>query len=71
MPRQNDVGNEAHAMGQGKCTRDTERAILVVIDDRSIWIPKSCVHDDSEVWEPGQEGEVVTKRWWAEKNGHA
>lgn len=70
MPRQNDSGNEAHTMGEGKCTRDTEKALLVKIDDKDLWIPKSCVHDDSEVYEVGHEGTVVVKRWWAEKNGH-
>lgn len=71
MPRQNDSGSEAHAMGQGKCKRDTEKALLITIDDKDVWVPKSCVHDDSEVYEVGHEGEVVVKRWWAEKNGHA
>lgn len=71
MARQNDVGNEAHTMGEGKCTRDTEKALLVKIDGKDVWIPKSVVHDDSEVYEVGHEGEVIVRRWWAEKNGHA
>jgi hypothetical protein len=70
MPRTNDSGSEGHAMGLGKCSSDTEKALLVVIDGKNIWVPKSVVHDDSEVYKVGDEGELLVKRWWAEKNGH-
>ena len=32
-------------------------------------IPKSVLHDDSEVYESGTEGELVVMRWWAQKEG--
>lgn len=63
-------GDEAHTMGDGKCTRATEKALLVLIDGKETWVPQSVVHDDSEVWKVGDEGTLVVKQWWAEKNGH-
>lgn len=67
MPRE---GDEPHVMGNGKCIRATDRAVLVRIGDKEIWIPQSVVHDDSEVFKEGDEGKIVTKQWWAERNGH-
>ena len=32
-------------------------------------IPKSVLHDDSEVYESGTEGELIVMRWWAQKEG--
>lgn len=31
------------------------------------WVPKSVIHDDSEVYEKGGEGKLVVKTWWAQK----
>jgi hypothetical protein len=31
--------------------------------------PFSVIHDDSEVFEPGQVGKVVVQEWWADKQG--
>lgn len=67
MPR---TGDEPHTMGDGKCTRATEKALLVLIGDKETWVPQSVVHDDSEIYKVGDEGTLVVKRWWAEKNGH-
>lgn len=33
------------------------------------WVPKSQIHDDSEVYKKGQEGDLIVKSWWAEQNG--
>jgi len=35
------------------------------------WIPKSMIHDDSEVYDAGDNssGELVIKGWWAEQEG--
>lgn len=33
------------------------------------WVPQSQIHDDSEVWKPGQTGRLVVNEWWAEKKG--
>lgn len=72
MASRNDGGNEPHTMGEGKITRETDKAVLAKIADRDTWIPKSCIHDDSEAFDmEHSEGTIVVKRWWAEKNGHA
>lgn len=48
---------------------ETDRALLCVIDERQRWIPKSVVHEDSEVFEQGDQGTLVLFRWFAEKEG--
>lgn len=37
------------------------------------WVPKACVHDDSEVFDAGDNasGRLVIKTWWAEREGWA
>jgi hypothetical protein len=54
------------------CVRETEKAILVEasdLPDQQMWIPKSCVHDDSEVFKKDDEGTLVVMEWFATKNG--
>lgn len=51
------------------CIRATEDAILVNVENEEVWIPQSQVHDDSEVWEEGDEGDLVVTRWIAQKKG--
>jgi len=51
------------------CIRQTAKAILVVIEDVERWIPQSAIHDDSEVWQDGDKGELVVAGWFAEKVG--
>ena len=74
-------GKEPHALGAGKAIRESHsgKALLVALDDEfdpfgknvEIWIPKSVIHDDSEVYEEDDEGEILVHLWWAEKNGYA
>jgi len=65
------ASNDAVTIGRGRCVRETEKAILVQIDDEDDerWIPKSVVHDDSEVYEMPGEGTVVVQKWWATREG--
>jgi hypothetical protein len=68
------ASNEGVSLGQGKCTRATDKALLIDLesgDER--WVPASVIHDDSEVYDSGDnsEGEVVVAKWWAEKEGLA
>lgn len=68
MPRDSS-GDDAHDMGEGSVTRETEKAILVAFEGSGErWVPKSVVHDDSEIWKKGDTGKLVVKMWWAEKN---
>jgi hypothetical protein len=50
------------------------RAILVELEDEPgdgpFWIPKSALHEDSEVWsEKNGDGELIVKAWFARKEG--
>ena len=50
---------------------ETDRAILCIIENEEFWIPKSQIHDDSEVYEKGQDGTLIVTEWWAKKEGLA
>lgn len=57
------------------CTavRETPKAVLVDMPDYTddqVWVPKSQIHDDSEVWEDsvdGGTGTLIVSTWWAEQ----
>lgn len=51
------------------CVGETEKALKVLIEGETFWIPKSVVHDDSEVYEKDHEGVLVVQEWFAEKEG--
>jgi hypothetical protein len=58
------------SMGGATCTRETAKAILVVMTGgKEEWIPQKAVHDDSEVWRKGQAGKLVVARWFARMRG--
>lgn len=50
---------------------ETQQAVLFeLIEGDQVWVPKSVIHEDSEVWKEGQEpGELVVKHWFAKKEG--
>ena len=48
---------------------ETDLALLCNIDDKKHWIPKSVVHEDSEVSSEGDTGTIALQRWFAEKEG--
>lgn len=60
-------------LGYGRSLYVTERAIKIYLNeyDDEVWFPHTHIHDDSEVWEAGQEGEVVVTKWIAEQKGYA
>ncbi len=45
--------------------RETTAALLCRIDGDDHWIPKSHIHDDSEVYEMGTNGELIVSEWIA------
>ena len=58
------------SVGDAVVLRETAKAVLVEVDGGQTWIPKSCIHDDSEVWNTENgEGELVVKAWFARKEG--
>lgn len=52
-----------------ECVGETSAAINVMITSGQphVWIPKSQVHDDSEVYERGGTGALIITRWIAEQ----
>ena len=54
-------------------TKESRDALMVWIDGKSRWIPKSAIHDDSEVYDSDMHnsGKLVAYEWWAEKEGLA
>lgn len=72
------MGSDApYSLGEAECIRESEKGLLVDLidagatDDEPVWIPKSAVHDDSEVYDEDENsvGELIVKHWWAEKEG--
>jgi hypothetical protein len=62
--------NDPVSVGQARVLRATTKALLVEVDGEQTWVPKSCIHDDSEVWRDDSEpGELVVKAWFARKEG--
>lgn len=57
--------------GPVKCTYDRPLAILCtpLSGGEPFWVPKSVLHDNSEVYAVGHSGSLVVKTWWAEKEG--
>jgi len=62
----------AMKLGKATCIRETDGAVLCEGPHLKgeVWIPKSVLHDDSEVYDAGKNstGTLVVKDWWAEKN---
>jgi len=59
------------SLGQSEIIRETDKALLFETEEAGeVWIPKSAIHDDSEIWKDGQDpGELIVKNWFAEKEG--
>lgn len=52
------TGNEDRLRALGDADHDL---------DEETWVPKSVIHDDSEVWQTKQEGDLIVHAWWARK----
>jgi len=68
------MGYNDHELGQdigtAKVLRVTDKALLVKLEDhgdREVWIPKSQIHDDSEVYAADTEGVLIVTSWMANK----
>lgn len=64
-----DEDDEGVDFPEASCLKETPKAILVNRGKGDLWVPKSVIHDDSEVYEEGHEGTLIVKRWWAEEKG--
>lgn len=60
-------------LGACKVLAATEKALKVQleVEDAPRWVPKSQIHDDSEVFDANHndEGDLVVTQWFAEKEG--
>lgn len=73
------MSDEPVKMGRVFCSKATRfqdgsfKSLLIqdleIVNGEPTWIPYSHIHDDSEVYRPGDQGELVVKRWFAEKRG--
>lgn len=71
MGRRNDDGDDPCTVTEdSRVIKDTGKALLVDIDGDEVWIPKSVIHDDSEVYKEDTEGELIVKLWWAREHGY-
>ena len=70
------------SLGYGKCIHHTtslsnkstgtgEGALRIKLEeeDKLIWVPKSVIHDNTEVYDLNHEGDVMVDQWWAEDKG--
>lgn len=51
------------------CRKATDKARYIESEHYTGWVPFSVIHDDSEVYEPGDHGKLILKGWWALKQG--
>jgi hypothetical protein len=70
-----DDGDEPFTVGKVRVKHETPLALLIQRYDGveyfplPEWVPKSQIHDDSEVYEGNHQGYLVVKLWFAEKRG--
>lgn len=50
-------------------TMERDKSLCCRIDGDDVWVPKSLIHDNSEVYKMGSEGELVVPEWWAIEKG--
>lgn len=69
--RDEDDDDEPVTFLEVRATRETDLALLCVINGRPQWIPKSQITDDSEVFEVGDgaPGKLAITGWFARKEG--
>ena len=53
-----------------KAVAETDAALLIVTaDGDEVWVPKSQIDDDSEVYKKNNEGDLIVTRWIARERG--
>jgi hypothetical protein len=64
--------DEGYVFEDCEIIHQTDRALKVRLDDGTeIWVPKSVVHDNSEIWKAEEKGDLTVKHWWARSSGYA
>jgi len=61
------------SLGKARVIGSTEKALKVECEHGEVWIPKSCIHDDSEVYDAlnNASGKLVVVEWFAAKEGYS
>ena len=62
--------NETVTFIEVSCDAETDKALHCLGEDlgeKGAWVPKSQVHDDSEIFKKGHTGTLVVTYWWAEE----
>lgn len=69
MPLRPD--DPTHSIDDVTCLKETANALLCAIDGEEVWIPKSQLSDDSEVFNDGENssGRLVISEWIAKQKG--
>ena len=66
--------DEGHVIEDVTCVGETAKAIQITTVDgpdgqTMLWVPKSQIHDNSQVYKNGQEGDICVSSWWARQKG--
>ncbi len=62
---------KAYKYTDASCDKETDKAVHVEQEELGdLWIPKSVLHDDSDVYGEGHEGSLIVATWWIEENEH-
>lgn len=64
----------AHQVDDVRCAAESDsgKALKMKCDELGFfWVPKSAIHDDSEVYRVDDEGALVVHDWFAEERGWA
>lgn len=72
--RDEDYDADHHSIDDVRAIAETEKAIKVIGTDaedpeKAEWIPKSQVHENSEVYADEHVGKLVVTGWFARKQG--
>lgn len=52
-----------------RVVRETEKALLLLVEGEELWVPKSVVSAPGEYAEGDENCTVSVAAWWAGKNG--
>jgi hypothetical protein len=70
------MSGEGFSVGSASVIGSTEKALRVRFGDGAlvtgeVWVPKSVIHDDSEVYDAlnNARGKLVVESWFARKEG--
>lgn len=55
------------SLGYAVASAESEKAVKFDTEEHgTLWVPKSCIHDDSEALDlQNDAGQLVVRSWWA------